>query len=114
MSEEKTTIEDLAIMVNKGFENTATKDDLKELETELKCDINRIDSRLDTVDGRLDSIDGRLGNVDSRLDSIDRRLAVVETDISEIRKTYVDPQQFEDLMARVKYIEVKLGVESGK
>ena len=74
------TIEDLAMMVNKGFEK----------------------------------VDERFDKVDERLNSIDMRLARVETDVSEIRKTYIDPEQFEDLMIRVKYIEIKLGIESGK
>jgi len=95
------TMEKLAIMIGIGFENVDAR-------------FNKVDDRLDGVDNRLDKVENRLGNIDDRLDHVDRRLATIETDISEIRKNFVYREEIEDLMARVKYLEVKLGVESGK
>jgi len=61
----KITIDDLAVMVAKGFENTSTKDDLRE------------------VTKKLDDIDYRLGKIESnherRLDLLEDRMQVVKT-----------------------------------
>src|SRR3989338_8122398 len=78
----KVTNEELARMIAKGFENTATKDDIKRL------------------DGRMDHMDARLGRI--------------EADVAEIRGNLVYKDEFEDLMARVKYLEIKAGIDSGK
>lgn len=76
-------------MIVKGFENTATKDDVKQLE-----------NRIDGLDQRMDHMDARMGRM--------------EADLNEIRSHIVYRHEFEDLMVRVKYLEQKLGIESGK
>ncbi len=43
------TLDDLANMVARGFESTATKDDLKELGRGLEQKIAKIDSRVDDI-----------------------------------------------------------------
>lgn len=61
----KVTINDLAIMVAKGFENTSTKDEIK------------------SVVKRLDGIDYRLGKIESnherRIDLLEDKMQVVKT-----------------------------------
>ena len=61
----KVTTEDLAIMVAKGFELVATKEDIKE------------------VSKKLDDIDYRLGKIESnherRLDLLEDKMQVVKT-----------------------------------
>ncbi len=85
-NEIKQEFENLARMIKNGFDETAKKVD--------------VDKRFEQVDNRLDHIDARLSNI--------------EQDIAEIKKHFVYRYEFEDLMARVKYLEQKLGVESGK
>ncbi len=46
----------LASMVAKGFENTATKDGLKELRTELKGDIDVLTKKVDKLDYQVDEV----------------------------------------------------------
>jgi hypothetical protein len=41
-----TTIEDLARMINEGFKSTATKEDIKELRTEMRAGLSRIENIL--------------------------------------------------------------------
>jgi len=82
----ETTIEDLSVMIAKGFEDTATKSDIK-----------RLDERISRLDHRMNE-----------------RLIVIERDIAEIRSHFVYRDEFEDLAERMKYIELKLGIESGK
>ena len=55
-------------------------------------------------------VDARFDKVEVRLDHIDARLATIERDVKEV----IHREEFDDLMARVKYVEKKLGIESGK
>ena len=91
MIEKITTIEELAVMINRGFDTLATKEDLKSFAT--KEEINK---RFDEVDNRLDYLDARVGRI--------------EADIYELRDEVVYRHEFEDVLRR---IEKKIGIESG-
>jgi hypothetical protein len=93
--EHHTTIDDLARMINEGFKTTATQEDIKTVTTRL----DGIDVRLDTLDGRVDTLDARLGRI--------------EADVHALRDEMVHRRECEDALDRVKYIEKKLGIESG-
>jgi tetrahydromethanopterin S-methyltransferase subunit G len=82
------TIEDLARMINEGFKTTATKEDSRAVNT-----------RLDSVESRLDHLDARVGRI--------------EADVHALRDEMVHRQEFHDALDRIKYIEKKLGIESG-
>src|SRR3989344_1098577 len=113
----KVTLDTLAAMVQRGFLETAKKAD-GDARFELVDDrfgqidkrFELVSARFDQVDGRLDHMDKRLDHVDGRLAHIDARLATIEHDIRDL----VSREEFTDLMARVKYLEVKLGIKSGK
>jgi hypothetical protein len=92
MNKNITTINDLARMINEGFKSTASKEDLNALE-------GRLTTRMDGIDTRLDHLDARVGRI--------------EADIHELRGEIVYRHEFEDVLARVKYLEKKLGIESG-
>ncbi len=51
-----TTLDDLANMVARGFENAATKGDLKDLEVKLGNRIDGIDKRLGKVEYQVDEV----------------------------------------------------------
>jgi hypothetical protein len=55
----------------------------------------------------------RFEKVDARLDHLDARVGRIEADIHELRGEIVYRHEFEDVLGRVKYIEKKLGIESG-
>jgi hypothetical protein len=55
-TKKKMTIDDLALMVAKGFEHTATKDDLKELRVEIKGDIEGVKDQLEGTNRRIDHL----------------------------------------------------------
>ena len=82
------TIEDLARMINQGFKTTATKEDIRAVNT-----------RFDSVESRLDHLDARVGRI--------------EADVHALRDEMVHRQEFQDVLDRVTYIEKKLGIESG-
>ena len=76
-----TTIEDLARMINEGFKTTATKEDIRVVNT-----------RFDSVESRLDHLDARVGRI--------------EADVHALRDEMVHQQEFQDVLDRVKYIEI--------
>jgi predicted nucleic acid-binding Zn-ribbon protein len=87
--------EKLAAMIAKGFAVTATKEDILRLE------------------GRVDKVEDRVGRVEDRLDNIDARMGRMEADIGALRGEIVYRHEFEDALGRIKYLEKKLGIESG-
>ena len=97
----KITLEKLALMVAGGFNEMGEK-------------FKRVDARLDGIDIRLDGIDVRLYEIDSEIRHIIADMSEVKRDVAEIKENIIQPLEFEDLSHRVKYIERKLGIESGK
>jgi hypothetical protein len=91
-----TTIEQLAAMINTHM---ASKEDIKALEGRVNTRFDSVESRLDTLDGRVDTLDARLGRI--------------EADVHALRDEMVHRQEFQDALDRIKYIEKKLGIESG-
>lgn len=51
-----TTLDDLAKMVASGFENTATKQDLKGVETKIWVKLTEHDARFNKLENRVDEI----------------------------------------------------------
>lgn len=105
-----------AEMVQRGFENTATKDDFRRLDQRMDGFDTRMDGfnqRMDGFDQRMDGFDQRLEKIDGRLDHLDARMGRMEADLNDIQSHIVYRHEFEDLMGRVKYIEKKLNIESG-
>ena len=101
MTKKSVTTDQLAGMVKHGFDDVGKR-------------LDKVDSRLDKVDSRLDKVDGRLDKVDGRLDHVDARLGRIEADIHEMRDNIVYRDEFEDALSRIKYIEKKLEIKSGK
>lgn len=72
MAKKNITIEDLARMVNKGFDKTAKKDD--------------IDGQFKLVDKRFDKIENRLEKIEKLiLADHKRRIERLEIDVKELR-----------------------------
>ncbi len=90
------TIEDLAALIVKTM---ASKEDVQELRTEMKQEFGVVHARLDKLDARVDHLDARVGRI--------------EADVHALRDEMVHRREFEDVLDRVKYIEQKLGIESG-
>jgi chromosome segregation ATPase len=67
-----------AIMIQKGFEECATKTELKAVEDRLSIRLDNVEEKLDKVEERLDGVEERLGNVENKLSDIDDRLTSIE------------------------------------
>ncbi|MFY9461681.1 MAG: hypothetical protein WAP51_00570 [Candidatus Sungiibacteriota bacterium] len=63
MAKRKVTIEDLARMVKRGFDETATKEDLKSVNQRIESFEKWAVRRFDMVDLKLREIDKKLRNV---------------------------------------------------
>jgi len=106
---EKVTTEKLAQMVQKGFTELGEKMDKR---------FEAVDKRFEAIDQRFEAVDKRFVSLETRTSDgfthVNARLATIERDVAEIRKHFVYRDEFEDLMARVKYLETKLKIKSGK
>jgi len=114
----KMTLDKLALAVASGFES--------------------IDRRFEGVDQRFESIDRRFESIDRRFESIDQHFIEIKSDIVQIKADARDTDdrvrkieksvfsmegkledkivsslEFEDLRGRVKYLERRMGIESG-
>jgi predicted DNA-binding protein len=92
------TIEDLAALIQ---ETMASKEDIKEVKDEIKG----LATKEDIQELRTE--------MNERLDHLDARVGRMEADIHELRGEIVYRHEFEDALARIKYLEKKLGIESG-
>ena len=92
------TIEDLAALIK---ETTASKEDIQGLAT-----------KEDLQDLR-EEMNARFEKVHTRLDHLDARVGRIEADVHALHDEMVHRREFEDVLDRMKYLEKKLGIESG-
>lgn len=92
------TIEDLAALIK---ETMASKEDIKAVKDEIKG----LATKEDIQELRTE--------MNERLDHLDARVGRMEADIHELRGEIVYRHEFEDALARIKYLGKKLGIESG-
>lgn len=93
-------LENFAVIVKKGFDETASKTELNELKGEFKG------FKVETQEG--------FKQVGDRLDHQYAQLSSYGSDLQVIKESNIHRLEFEDLSARVKLTETKLGIESGK
>ncbi len=63
-NKKETTLDDLALMVAKGFENTANKDDITQLT------------------GRMDVLTGQMGVLTGRMDTVEHQMQALNSDVN--------------------------------
>jgi hypothetical protein len=84
------TIDDLAVMVAKGFENTSTKEDF-----------NKLDSRMGKLEGRMGTLDHQMQALNSNVNNY--------LELSE--KRYAELKQRDVMLAKwIKLVADKTGV----
>lgn len=83
MAKKKTTIEDLAVLIKRGFDQTATKTELRE----------------------------EIGGVKSELKELKEQIAQLAADISKLKEEVRRDDPFvEDLLRRMRIVEKRLGI----
>ena len=101
------TNEKLARMIKRGFDETATKQ-------ELRVFSENTDKQFKEVDRQFKEVDRQFKEVKSELAYGRAEMAVMSRDVAEIRKHFVYRDEFEDALARILLLEKKLGIKSGK
>ena len=94
----KITSEQLARIIQKGFENTASKQDLHIVDKKIDALHEEMNLRFDGVDRRLDSVESEVKDIKTILGPLVRTLASMEFDIRE-------------LQARVNKLEKKISLK---
>ena len=93
MAKKKFTIDDLAVMVKKGFDQTATKEELR------------------AITLRLDGLEKKVGGLDQKVDAgffaVNRRIDLLHEDISDLPAMR---EELIDLRKRVERVERKVGL----
>jgi len=74
MVKKNITIDDLAVMVQKGFDGTATKKDIMDLRTEMNIRFQRVDERFDKIEKLI-------------LQDHNRRIEKLEDQLKEVKET---------------------------
>lgn len=95
----QTTIDDLALMVKKGFDG-------------VNGEANK---RFNQVDERFEKIDRKLNKIDERFDGMDERLVSLEKGQEEIKMkldNVVYRTEFIELQRRIEVLEKTVGVKS--
>jgi len=97
MKHDETTNEELAIMINNGFQS------LTDTVNGMRTDMGVMKERLDGIDGRLDGIDGRLDGIDGRLDSLEEKTEYIDQKLSRIDRR--QEQQMDEQYSRMSAAE---------
>lgn len=103
----RVTIDDLAMMVQRGFHETS--ENINGFRKDTNKKFENVDKRIESIDKRFENVENEIGDVKNKVNQIDRRLFSIEEDIAEIKI-----KQYGDLLKRVSFIERKLGIASTK
>ena len=105
---EKITNEILAVMIAKGFQGVDER-------------FEKVDERFEKIENHLNGLDSKVGNIETRVENIETRVGHLEASVGQIQMDMQDVKdgmvyrhEYEDSLDRIKYVERKLGIESGK
>mgnify|MGYP001593826885 CR=1 FL=1 len=116
------TIENLAVMVQKGFKEVG--DEFKTVRQEMAAGFAAVDKRFEGVDKRLMNLEGGVSYLKSRVEEIGRTLGKHSDELEDISKkldSFTDPknkkrfvtyQEFTELESRVTAFEKKIASRS--
>lgn len=111
--ETKKEFEKLGGIVKRGLKSQEKRFDQKldNMSAVVKRGFDSVDKRFEQVDKRFEGLENEMRD---GFRSVNARLSTIEHDVADIRKHFVYRDEFEDLVARVKYLEKKLDIVSGK
>lgn len=105
--EGKMTIDDLAVMMTRGFESVDKKIDkeIGDLAVMVANGFDRVDKK---IDKEISEVKERLGNVEERLGNVEEGLQSVRGSILDLGDRSVQRYEFEDLRTRFDSFEQKV------
>lgn len=84
---EKMTLDKLAVMVARGFEKTASKEDLKEVETRMRSKLEEHDTRFGKLEYRIDEIHEILNRFEEGdIMDLQKRIKILERAVKAMSK----------------------------
>ena len=92
----KITLEDLALMVKKGFDHAASKEDLKAVEL-------RLDKRIDNLETRFDSLEARFDLLETKVDGLETKVDTLEIKMDGLKTSFDSHLSLSDK----RYLELK-------
>ncbi len=96
------TIDDLAIMIAKGFDSIEKRLEVVEKRLEV------VEKRLEVVEKRLEVVEKRLGSVEERLGSVEENLKSTRRDLLNLGDRFVPRYEFDDFKIRFNRLEKKI------
>jgi TolA-binding protein len=106
MKHEETTTDELARMINAGFQSVTD-----EMRSGFKAVNERMDSmegRMDSMEGRMDSMEGRMGSMEGRMGSMHREFQE-RFDVLEQKVSRIDRRQEQQMDAQYERMSVAEG-----
>lgn len=101
-------IDGLAVATDKKFDYVMEQ--IEELAVVTSKGFDRVDKRFEEVDKRFEAIDRRFVEIERRLDKIWLEVGTMRRDIYDIKTEMIKREEFEQLIARVEFLEKKLKV----
>ena len=108
MEEKKITNEKLARMIAKGFDGMQGQFD------GMQGQFNGMQSQFNKMQEQVNGVDERLQRVEGDVDYLKTKVNGIASDLKELKKDHVTRLEFEDSLSRVKLLEKKAGIVSGK
>lgn len=90
-------IDELAVVTSRGFDRVDKR-------------FEEVDKRFEAVDKRFEAMDKRFFEIERRLDKIWLEVGTMRRDIYDIKAEMIRREEFEQLTARVEFLEKKLKV----
>ena len=100
MAKKKITIEDLAGMVKRGFDDVDKR--FERVEKEMREGFKLVGERFEQVDERFDQIDKRFEQIDQQLEYITARVDVISHDTSDLPDMRQGLQDHEHRIGRLE------------
>lgn len=114
IKKKETTIEDLAVMMSKGFHDVNTKidEDINNLATMVAKGFESVDKRFESVDKRFEDVDKRFDKIEKRLENVgeDLKLKATRQDMLNFGDRFVLKYEFSDLTTRVGRLERRIKI----
>ena len=113
----KVTIDDLALIMTKGFKDVNAKvdEEINSLATMVAKGFDGVNKEIGEVKDRLGNVESRLGNVEDRLGGVEKEVAEVKENLSATRRDvletgdrFVPRYEFHDLLVRFDKLEQRV------
>ncbi len=77
------TIDDLAVMVNKGFKEVA--ENLNEFKTEVRGEFKKVYKKFDDIDARFEKVDIKFKKIDDEFIKINNEFKKIYIELKEVK-----------------------------